>query len=212
MNEDQLDALAAAFLTLGRLHLAPPSKDTLSQLEQMYADWPLPVTGDTAVGLSEWQESFAAQEDVKTIARDLDLLYGRTATAKVAPYESVHRNRDGLVFDEETLQVREEYRQLGFEAPNLHREPDDHIGLEFDFIAQVIIRSLTATENDAKNDAERYIAVVWRFYTDHVGAWAPQMLRKAHDAAETKYIKGLQSLSIGALEHLVEALGIETAQ
>ncbi len=208
MNDQNLDALAAAFVTLGRLHLDAPSEETIAQLAQMYHDWPLPLDGETAAGIEQWEASFEAGESAREMRDDLNDLYGRTARAKVAPFESVHRGRDGLVFDEETLQVRQEYRQLGLQAPNLHKEPDDHIGLEFDFVAQGLVRALTALEHDAENDAERYVSIVWRFYRDHLAQWAPEMLTKARDAAETHFYRGVMSLSLGSLAQLAEDLGI----
>ena len=60
-------------------------------------------------------------------------------------------------------------------------------------------------------DAERYIAIVWRFYTDHLAQWAPDMLTKARDAADTDFYRGVMSLSLGALEQLAEDLGINDA-
>lgn len=211
MDTRNLDALAAAFLTLGRLHLDAPSQETITQLAEMYRDWPLPLDGETAAGIKHWEASFEAGETAQNLRDDLNALYGRTARAKVPPFESVHRGRDGLVFDEDTLRVREEYKQLGLQAPNLHKEPDDHIGLEFDFVSQGLVRALTALEHDAHSDAERYIAIVWRFYTDHLTQWAPDMLTKARDAADTDFYRGVMSLSLGALEQLAEDLGINDA-
>ena len=212
MDDRNLDALAAAFLTLGRLHLDAPNEETITQLAQMYRDWPLPLDGETATGIELWEASFDKGEPAQALRDDLNDLYGRTARAKVPPFESVHRGRDGLVFDEETLQVRQEYKQLGLQAPNLHKEPDDHIGLEFDFVSQGLVRALTALEHDAPSDSERYLSIVWRFYTDHLRQWAPDMLRKARDAARTYFYRGVMSLSLGALAQLAEDLGINDAE
>lgn len=210
-SADTFDALAAAFVTLGRLHLDAPSEETLAQLNEMYLEWPLPTRAETAAGLESWTASFRAGESERDLRDDLNKLYGRTARAKVPPYESVHRGRDGLVFDEETLEVRKDYKQLGLQAPNLHKEPDDHIGLEFDFVAQGLVRALTAVEHDAYRDAERYVAIVQRFYTAHIAQWAPRMLTQAREAAESDFYRGVMSLSLGALADLAAALGVDEA-
>lgn len=214
MNSTQLDALAAAFLTLGRLHLEPPTAETLAQLRELFTEWPLSepeFLGDresplpeTADGLSQWAASFDANETPEAIRRDLDLLYGVTATAKVPPFESVHRGDDHLVFDAETLEVRAEYRSAGFEAPMLNREPDDHVGLEFDFVAQLLVRALTARENDV-DDAD-ILAKVSDFHANHLEKWAPEMLANAAEAADTHFMTGLELLSLAALKELAAAL------
>ena len=204
LNEDRIDALAAAFLTLGRLHLDAPDEGTLAQLRQMYAQWPLAgsASAHTAAGLREWADSFDRGESADLLRADINALYGRTATALVAPFESVHRGKDGLVFDEETLQVRGAYRQLGLQAPYLHKEPDDHVGLEFDFVAQGLARTLSALEVGALTDAGRYFGVVGDFHRDHLALWAPEMLAAARDHAATAFYRGVAALSLGALDEL----------
>ncbi|MEW6969711.1 molecular chaperone TorD family protein [Trueperella pyogenes] len=209
INDNRIDALAAAFITLGRLHLDAPDEATLAQLRTMYHEWPLadPALADTAAGLQAWNDSFERAESVDQLRADINALYGRTATALVAPFESVHRGKDGLVFDEETLQVRAEYQQIGLQAPHLHKEPDDHIGLEFDFVAQVLVRVLDALEVGALTDANRYLDVVGRFYREHLALWAPHMLVAAREQAQTAFYRGVQALSLGALAELELELG-----
>lgn len=213
MNNVRLEALAASFSTLARLHLSAPTSEILEELKTLYAEWPLqeeftqtPTRPETITGLSEWNKSFETSEDAGDIADDLNLLYGRTATAKIAPYESVHRGQDGLVFDAQTLEVRDLYRELNLQAPNLNREPDDHIGLEFDFIAQVLTFWLTALDNNAPSDAERYRNAVVTFHEDHVSLWIPAFLTKAHELADSSFIRGLLSLSLGAVKELESGL------
>ena len=128
-SPESLDRLAAAFATLGRLHLQSPDQETLDQLKELLDEWPLEATGDTQFGLDQIRASFEKGETVAEIRRDHNLLYGVTAGAKVPPYESVHRNQDRLVFDTETLEVRAEYRKLGLQAPKLNQEADVIIGL-----------------------------------------------------------------------------------
>nr|WP_239539014.1 molecular chaperone TorD family protein [Arcanobacterium pluranimalium] len=134
------------------------------------------------------------------------MLYGRTATAKIAPYESVHRGQDRLVFDTQTLEVRSFYRELNLEAPNLNREPDDHIGLEFDFIAQALSLWLTALEHNAPNDAERYRNAVVAFHNEHLAQWVPEFLENAEKLADTKFLQGVIALSRGAMNELYSGL------
>lgn len=198
---DQLDAFAAAFSTLGRLQITPATPETIAQVVDLLDEWPEPATGKyTAAGIEAWRTSVARGESASDIHRDHDLLYGISAGAKVAPFESVHRSEEGLVFDEETLEVREQYRRLGLQAPRLNREPDDHIGLELDFLAQACVSALTALEQDAALAAERYVRIATEFTRDHLLVWAPDMLRKAEEAATTDWMRGLEFMTLGAIE------------
>lgn len=204
-SPESLDRLAAAFATLGRLHLQSPDQDTLDQLHALLDEWPLESKDDTAFGLDEMRSSFDKGETVADIRRDHNLLYGVTASAKVPPYESVHRNQDQLIFDKETLEVRADYRKLGLQAPKLNQEPDDHIGLEFNFIAQSCLRSLDALDQDSTTDASRYYGIGAVFMQQHLLEWAPEMLERAADEADTHFYRAVMYMSLGAISAYAEA-------
>lgn len=208
LDNDQLDALAAVFATLGKLHREPPDDATLGLLRDMVDDWPLMGTDDAREGVRRWALSRDARESAEAIARDHNRLYGVSATAVVAPYESVHRDDDGLLFDSSTLRVREAYRAQRLQAPRLNREPDDHIGLEFDFVARLLLRALDAEADGARASAQEELDAARDFLGTHPLQWAPAMLSRAAAAAETHFMAGLALLSMGALESARTDLGV----
>ncbi len=212
LHADQLDAVAAAFATLGSFHRVAPDDAALRAFRELIEEWPLPGPEAASRGLDHMRASIAAGESAQAIRRDHDLLYGDSAVARVAPYESVHRGVEGLVFDEQTLQVREAYRSLALRAPRLNREPDDHIGLEFDFIARSCLKALDALDIEAPADAQRYVEIGSAFLRDHLLAWAPAMLAQADELAGTRFMKGLAQLSLGALEAYADLVGVRTAR
>ncbi len=200
LDSDRLDAYAAGFATLGRLHREAPDDAVLGVLWSLLDDWPLPGGEDTAEGLRRWALSREAGEDADVISRDHNRLYGVSAKAVVPPYESVHRDDDGLVFDVSTLDVRAAYLDRGLQAPRLNREPDDHLGLEFDFMAQLVLWALDALEREDAAAAETELEAARQFLAAHLLQWAPGMLRKTAEAAGTRFMSGLALLSLGALE------------
>ncbi len=205
---EQLDSFAAAFTVLGNLQLSPPEEETRAQVLSMLTEWP--ILGDegsaTGRGVAALRASGESSETADDIRRDQDLMYGITATVRVAPYESVHRSREGLVFDLETLEVRQVYRQMGLQAPRLNREPDDHIGLELNFLAHCCLSALTALEQGVDESAERYIAIASEFTRDHVNRWVPRMLIDAAEQADTRWLEGIEFLTLGALDEWNSAL------
>ena len=57
-----LDRMAAAFATLGRLHLrVPRSRQPLDQSAKLLDEWPIEDEGDTAFGLKELRASLAGE-------------------------------------------------------------------------------------------------------------------------------------------------------
>jgi len=210
LDPTQLDALAAGFTVLARFHQEPPDEDTLATFRPMLDEWPLPGTEGAARGLEVLRSPEALAEDAASIRADHAGLYGTLAVARVAPYESVHRGQERLVFDEHTLQVRDAYRTLSLQAPKLNREPDDHIGLELEFVAQSCLRALDALDQGSPADAERYVRLGADFYRDHLGQWAPEMLGRVVGEAHTAFMTGLAHLTAGALESYAQATGART--
>ena len=199
----RLDDMAAAFSVLGRFHRAAPDEYTLLTLWELLDEWPLD-SKDARLGLAELTASRREAESSDAIRHDHDRLYGDTAAAVVPPYESVHRGLDGLVFDEQTLEVRAAYRGLSLQAPRLNREPDDHIGLEFDFVARSCLRAIDALDAGDEAEAERLIGIGAAFVRDHLLPWAPEMLATAIGRAHTHFMRGVGLLSLGALASYVE--------
>lgn len=102
--------------------------------------------------------------------------------------------------------MRSAYGALSLQAPRLNRDPDDHIGLEFDFLAQSCLRALDALDAGASGDAQRLAMVGRTFWEDHVQQWAPAVLARVRDDARTSFMKGLAALSLGALESYAVAV------
>ena len=204
LDANKLDAFSAAFAVLASLHLQPAKDDTASSMRNMIGQWPLPLEGDTKEGAREISHSTDEDEDARW--QDQNEVYGIAAGAKVAPYESVHRGTDGLVFDEQTLQVRKFYAALGYEAPRMGHDPDDHIGLELDFLSKATLAVLDELDANQPERAQAALDLAAAFTFEHVAAWAPQMLASAAEAATTHWLTGVQKLTCGTLAQWQNAL------
>lgn len=216
-----LDAFAASFLVLGRLHLGHATTDTRREMYSQLSDWPfwcepspLPELADLHTethaahtrGIDLLQRSWESHEDDEAIRMDLDFLYGVSANARVSPFESVHVGQEQLVFDTETIQVRMYYSQLGLQAPRLHTEPDDHLGLEFAFLSQGCQQMMTALERGQIEDYTRVRDIVAAFTAEHPLRWVPAMLRQAEAQARTDWMRGIEALSYAAFASWCVAL------
>ncbi|HLV03477.1 molecular chaperone TorD family protein [uncultured Georgenia sp.] len=210
LDPTRLDALATAFSVLGRFHREPPDAATLASFWELLDEWPLPDTPAAQEGLAALRAARDTGEDAETVRADHAALYGTLAVARVAPYESVHRGEEGLVFAEHTLQVRDAYRTLSLEAPRLNREPDDHIGLELEFVARSCLRALGALDQGSPRDAERYVRLGADFLRDHLLRWAPAMLDRVTQEARTRFMPGLARLTTGAIEEYARFTGVPT--
>ncbi|MDO5672373.1 MAG: molecular chaperone TorD family protein [Actinomycetaceae bacterium] len=206
-NEMQkLDDLEAALYALASWHIQSPDSLALSSLQEALDEWPVPDDRHTLRGLDHIRHSFDTAETPQDIHQDMDQLYGITARATVPPFESVYVSPDGLLFEDVTLQVRDFYRTCGYEAPFLNREPDDHIGLELDFLGKLLGR---AQESLAEGSGEELdlLTQARAFAAEHLFAWAPVFLARAEAEAHTSFVKGLQALTWGTLVYWGQVIG-----
>ena len=215
MNPDLLDRFAAALTVLSRLQLTSPDEETMDQVVSLAGQWPLaglalePAEARLArvAGWDLLQGSRDSHETVEQVRHDQDQLYGVTAKAVVPPFESVHRNEEGLVFDAVTLEVRSTYLRAGLRAPALGREPDDHLGLELDFLSHCCTAALEALERGDEAVADSYLAVAQEFTQEHLLTWAPAVLERARGASRTRWVRGLEELTLATVLTFAEAIG-----
>ncbi len=191
---EMLDSFAAAWTVLSRVLLKAPTQDALDTIREpgMLSEWPLDPAKDehTAAGLAVLARS---TEDETLVKRDYNRLFVGPDRLKAAPWESVHRSEEKLLFEEETLQVRAAYREFGLAAPRLNQEPDDHIGLELEFLATLATRALDDPELSG-----RYLAAIEEFLSDHLLQWVFTLSDLIVANADTEFMKGIAHLLAGS--------------
>jgi TorA maturation chaperone TorD len=214
-----IDTLSACTLACGffsRALLAEPTQDFLETLgkDDLFAEWPLPAdSDDTAKGLETLRAFFAVSgpEAMHAVSRDhTELFIGPTDPVPV--WESVWTTRERLLFDEPTFEVRRIFAAYGLEAPDNAHQPDDHIGLEFAFVAHLLTLALRAADDGAPQTMRDHIASARAFIADHLGVWGPKCLDQIAEKAATNYYRGIAQLGRGTLAQLDGILaGVETA-
>ncbi len=195
-----LDDLAGCYTFVSRLLLASPDPDLLERVRQpgLMAGWPL-RDADSRTGVELLVRG--ADSDVLPLARDHQALFVGPGPLLAAPYESVYRSRDRLLFEESTFEVRAAYRAYGRVAPALNKEPDDHLGLELDFLAHLCVRALDAMDAGDEDATDAALAAQESFLTEHTLVWGPQCLDLVREHARTDFYRGVGALGAGLLAH-----------
>lgn len=214
-SPDRLDAVAAAWTVLSTVYGRLPEAgfvDALRSPEQLAA-WPYDDRASAAgVELLVRSGRRAAQgdreEQLDALVEDHRRLFIGPRPLLAAPWESVHRSREGLVFDVQTIQVRQAYRRFGLQSPLLNKEPDDHIALEASFVATLALRALDALEQGRPDDAAELAAAIGEFTREHLEQWVPDLLERVEDHARSDYHRGMARLTAGALDQLGQLGGL----
>ena len=126
----------------------------------------LPVNGDLSLENNNDLDDEALFE--------YNRLFVGPAKLLAPPYESAYRNAQGLVMQEETLSVRRFYRQAGIEVGSKNAIPDDHLGLEFEFICYLLAREGQKLEEQDLITANGYATLYQDFFKQHIISWVYQ--------------------------------------
>lgn len=87
------------------------------------------------------------------------------------PWESVFVSRDGILFTEQTLAVREAYRAWGLQAVKCRQEPDDHLATELDFMSTLAARTEESFQSGDKEACRALLVAQGDFLAKHLLAW-----------------------------------------
>ena len=203
---------AIAYHFLGRCFYEAPRAEWLAALAggRLFEAWPFPSRDDGTAGGLALLNAFCASWDragLGALEWDFNRLFVGPGEMLAPPWESVHRSKTKLTFQESTLQVRELYRRFGVEAPAVHREPDDHLGLELAFVATLSDQAAGAAGRGDTAHVARCFEAQRDFLRDHLLAWAPACLALVEKHAETDYYRGAARLALGSLAESARLCG-----
>ena len=203
---------ALAYHFLGRCFYEAPRAEWLAAFagDRLFEAWPFPSGDDrTAAGLALLTEFCRGwdPEQLGTLTWDFNRLFVGPGEMLATPWESVYRSKTKLTFQEPTLQVRELYERFGVRAPAIHREPDDHLGLELAFVATLSDLAARAAAAADAPQLTKCFETQKDFLRDHLLAWAPTCLGLVEKHAETAYYRGAALLGLGSLAESARLCG-----
>lgn len=164
------------------------------QDDDALAEWPLtdPQSFQAIAMLREAvrEGNVDSHEDLE---RDHPYLFTGIGNLLAQPYESPYLSKEGLLFEEQTVAVREAYAAHGLRVPD-PRVPDDHIGYEFAFVSHL-------AGQVAEGNAGA-LPALYRFVSEHLGCFAGDVAKELREHARTVTYRALAELSEGVLAHV----------
>ncbi len=197
-RESALESEALVLDVLRRLFLEGPTmalQEALALMDRAGLELPLPM----AEGLDRMCEAVASDLD-RGDERCLDLqaefarLLVGPSEPPALPYASCYLSPTRALMTDETLAVREGYLKAGLVVQQLHRIPDDHLGIELGFL---FFLTSTAAQAAGSGDGEmvmRRLAERRSFLDQHFSRWAPRFAERLIRATEEPYFHGAGGL------------------
>ncbi len=213
--ETTLTAYALAYGFLNKVFYEAPTTGFIDALltDDLFTDWPPgSEEEDTEVGLRLLQ-SFChtwSDDQLPDLVWDYTRLFVGPGPVLAPPWESVYLSREHLLFDEQTLQVRQMYAQFGLQAPKLNSEPDDHLGLELAFMVHLCSLGLTAAQMGDTEGVQASLRYQRDFLAGHLLRWAPECCKRVMQNANTDFYRGAAHLTLGTLAQAARLLEIDT--
>ncbi len=127
---------------------------------------------------------------------DYNRLFVGPGKVLASPYESAYRSAKRLLMQKQTLEVRSFYQRLGIENRQEGSLPDDHLGLELEFVSYLLYQMLYVQEQP-----ELFYEYYCEFIEKHVLQWAISHCDRVIDHSKTSLCKGMGILLKGMLEY-----------
>lgn len=200
----ELGARVFGYSFLFRGFLEEPTKDFLEKLknEDFLSYFPyINENDDIKNGVrfveSYINESSSIEKLTDELAGDYAGLFLGPGKVIAPPWESVYVSGGGLIFREETFEVRKRYAKHGLLPEKLNKEPDDHVGLELQFMYLLSSKTIDAIDSGDYKKARELFHDQKEFLEEHLLKWSPRFSDDIYHNAETSFYQGIAKVLKG---------------
>ena len=136
----------------------------------------------TAVFLGEIREEKQNPAFLEEAKDEYTRLFIGPMSLVAPPWESVYGQKDAMLFQESTLEVRNTYRQYGLIPEGYPHVADDSLALELHFMALLAQRGLDAFYAGKNDDLTADLTGSSDFLKNHLLIWVPKFLERMKGA------------------------------
>jgi len=205
------------FRLLGQVLYKEPERKHIQSLfdEDVFSESPFGADQpDVARGLlllQSWGKQTARKsaEAFKALKNDYLQLFIGVDWVQAPPWESVYFSERRLLFQKQTLDVRNWYFKYNLLPEHMNNEPDDHIGLEMAFLSRLAELGLDALGRQDSSAFDRLLQAQRDFTSQHFLRWAPIWCDLTEQNARTGFYRGLACLTRGAIRELSAQFEVE---
>lgn len=139
-------------------------------------------------------------------AEDLALEFARLfigpKNPPAIPYASFYLSETKTVMTEITTEVRKRYLDAGMAVKDHYSTPDDHIGIELEFMSYLTEKIIDLYENGNRSEASRLFEIRDNFINEHMVNWVLLFVARLLDSAQENFYRGSAVILRGVIEDL----------
>jgi putative dimethyl sulfoxide reductase chaperone len=207
MPDMQLDELVStrslSYTFLSRVYREEPTREFLDALIANAVSSQADEAGEGNKIFNAFLIKFKGADMEQTrvdLAAEYAALFLNASRHPVFPFESVYTSPDGLIMQRARDEVLQEYRRAGLARVDGFNEPEDHIAIEYEFMASLCRKTIEALQ--AKNLTAALDSLRWQqeFCEKHLSVWVPKFCQDLAKGARSDFYKGAALLTAEFLE------------
>lgn len=122
------------------------------------------------------------------------------------PYESLFRDKSGLLMREPRNEVYQFYKQANVMLMGDLNIPEDHLAFEFEFMAILCDRALGCLAAEDLDGCLEQVSLQSEFFDEHIASWFGDFCERAMGFVETRFYRGVLKITQAFLEGERDAL------
>lgn len=195
----------------GRLFMLEADAKLLEDMKQMTFPEAKQDT-DFAAGYELLKNYLAGhgEEDIINLEVDYAKVFLAAGVAQglaAFPYESVYTNKKHLMSQEAHDDVTILYAAKGLEVrEDMYRVPNDHISLEFEYMARLCAEAVKASASGDEAGLEESIREQEAFFNNHIKRWVLLFCNDVIKYADTDFYKAAAILCRGFVREEIELM------
>lgn len=204
---DELKEELYLYNLLRQVFLKEPSKELIEGLGKINFHSEIDKEDEISYGLNLIVNSVKKNEHrldewIEELALEYARLFIGPKNPPAVPYASFYLSESHLLMTDETIDIRKRYLDAGMAVKELYSIPDDHVGIELEFIYYLTQKIIELFEQDQRGDASRLFELRSDFLSDHMALWLPFFADKVIGFAAEDFYKGAAHILRGIIGDL----------
>ncbi len=190
---DELKEEFILFNLLRQVFLQEPSREIIEGLTEV--ELPPEADDEISRGLKLMIDSARRNKErliawTEELAVEFARLFVGPKNPPAVPYSSFYLSESRTLMTDETVTVRKRYLEAGMAVRNLYSIPDDHIGIELEFVCDLTGRTIRLFEEGQQEEASRLFEIRGDFIRKHMVLWVPLFVEKVIGSAGDDFYRG----------------------
>lgn len=142
-------------------------------------------------------ETGVSDRELERLQGDHFQLFVGSGMPAAPPWESFYRTEERLMVSNHTLEVRSSYERFGLVSERKDQDPEDHIGLELEFMGWLCDRYGQCVHKGDVREAALVLQAQRDFLDEHLVQWVSRFCEAVGRSAWTDFFRGMAQLTEG---------------